>query len=75
VAHRAGYLEPAPAKVDDPMLRRMQAAEAIAKGLSGGDLDVRLVAVPYRDAQGRVTLPVVVDVDGARLITPGATGE
>jgi VWFA-related protein len=75
VGHRAGYLEPAAARVDDPMLRRMQAAEAIAKGLSGGDLDVRLVAVPYRDAQGRLTLPVVVEVDGGRLITPGAKGE
>jgi hypothetical protein len=31
---------------------------------------VGLVAVPYRDAQGRLSLPVVVEVDGASLLAP-----
>ena len=71
VSHRSGYLEPTPDRVVDPQTRRLQSAEAIAKGISGGEIDVGIVAVPYRDAQGRLSLPVVVEVDGAsRLAVP-----
>lgn len=75
VSHRAGYVEPAPFATLDAQTRRMQAAEAIAKGITGGEIDVRVVAVPYRDAQGRVTLPVVLEVDGDDLVRDGAGGD
>lgn len=76
VSHRTGYVEPAPiTALADAQTRRMQAAEAIAKGITGGDIDVRVVAVPYRDAQGKLTLPVVLEVDGASLIRDGASGD
>jgi VWFA-related protein len=68
VSHRSGYLEPTPDRAVDPQKRRLQSAEAIAKGISGGEIDVGIVAVPYRDAQGRLSLPVVVEVDGASLL-------
>jgi VWFA-related protein len=76
VSHRPGYLEPAPAAASaDAGVGRMQAAEAIAKGLTGGELDVRAVAVPYRDAQGNVALPVVLEVEGESLLRAGAKGD
>jgi VWFA-related protein len=77
VSHRTGYVEPSPAATAaaDAQTRRLQAAEAIAKGLTGGEIDVRLVAVPYRDAQGRLSLPVVMEVDGESLVPPTAKGE
>jgi VWFA-related protein len=75
VSHRTGYLEPTAATTVDASAGRMQAAEAIAKGLTGGELDVRAVAVPYRDAQGRVALPVVIEVEGEGLLPPDAKGD
>ena len=77
VSHRTGYVEPAAAGTAavDASVGRMQAAEAIAKGLTGGELDVRAVAVPYRDAQGRIALPVVVEVEGEGLLRGKASGD
>lgn len=76
VSHRTGYLEPETATATvDAQTRRMQAAEAIAKGITGGEIDVRALAVPYRDAQGRVSLPVVLEVDGSSLLPPSLSGE
>jgi hypothetical protein len=75
VSHRTGYQEPAATAAVDPGARRLQAAEAIAKGLSGGEIDVRAVAVPYRDAQGRLSLPVVLEVDGQSLLPPADKGD
>ena len=77
VSHRTGYVEPMSAVTTtvDASAGRMQAAEAIAKGLTGGELDVRAVAVPYRDAQGRIALPVVIEVEGAGLLPHGAKGD
>jgi hypothetical protein len=75
ISHRSGYLEPDAARAVDPQTRRLRSAEAIAKGISGGDLDVGVVALPYRDARGRLSLPVVVEVDGPSLLAGSAGGE
>jgi VWFA-related protein len=67
VSHRAAYVPPDPAAAD-PGRRQLQAAEAIAKGFSGGAIPLRAVAVPYRNAQGRLSLPVVLEIDGPSLM-------
>ena len=74
VSHRAGYLLPDADKEKDPVNRRLQAAEAIAKGLSGGAIALRAVAVPYRSPTGRTLLPVVLELDGGTLLT-GVSGK
>jgi VWFA-related protein len=74
VSHRTGYIEAPAVRTADAATRRLQAAEAIAKGLSGGDIALRAVAVPYRDADGRVTLPVVLEIDGATLLDGRSSG-
>jgi hypothetical protein len=48
LSHRSAYLLPS-SPSSDPAQLRLAAAEAIAKGLSGGPLGLDVVAVPYRD--------------------------
>lgn len=73
VSHRGGYTVADPSAAA-PETRRLQAAEAIAKGLSGGTLRLRALAMPYRRADGRAALPVVLEIDG-RSLTADAGGK
>lgn len=69
VSHRSGYVHG-----DDPadLLRtrraQFRAAEVISKGLSGGEIGLRAVAVPYRSRGGELFLPVLLQVDGRALL-------
>lgn len=74
VSHRAGYLLPDAEKEKDPVNRQLQAAESIAKGLSGGAISLRAIAVPYRSTTGRTLLPVVLELDGVTLLA-GVSGK
>jgi len=67
VSHRRGYRIPDPAKLADPLARQLRAAEAIAKGLSGGDFEVRGLALAHRDAGGRISIPLTIEVDSGAL--------
>jgi VWFA-related protein len=71
VSHRAGYMLPDPKAVPAPTAQ-LQAAEVIAKGISGGALRLRAIAMPYRNARDQVSLPVVLEIDGESLLA-GAT--
>jgi VWFA-related protein len=75
VSHRRGYVLPDPKRAEDPATRQLQAAETIAKGLSGGPLGLRAVAVPYRNGKGLLSLPLVLEVDGRALLAGGASQE
>lgn len=70
VSHRAGYTLP-DLKAVPASTAQLQAAEAIAKGLSGGALRLSAVAVPYRSPQGAVSLPVVLEIEGESLLAGG----
>jgi VWFA-related protein len=67
VSHRRNYVLPDPGPTRDASVAQLQAAESIVKGLSGGPIALRVVAVPYRDAGGRTLLPVVLEADGTSL--------
>jgi hypothetical protein len=67
VSHRTGYSETAAASRSN-LARRLTAGEAIAKEVSGGVLDLRVLAVPYRNELGRVSVPVVLEIDGRSLL-------
>jgi len=75
VSHRKGYVIPDPKRDVVPGAGQLQAAETIAKGLSGGSIALRAVAVPYRDAKGDLSLPVVLEIDGRTLLGGGASKE
>jgi VWFA-related protein len=68
VSHRRGYALADPKAPTSAASAVLQAAEAITKGLTGGELKLRAVAVPYRSANGRLALPVILQVDGSSLL-------
>ncbi|MGE0455992.1 MAG: VWA domain-containing protein [Vicinamibacteria bacterium] len=68
VSARAGYTLRDPKAPEAAGRNRLEAAEVIAKGISGGAFEVRATATPYRNPQGRLSLPVVLEVDGAGLL-------
>jgi VWFA-related protein len=74
VSYRRGYVIPDPKRDTVAATGQLQAAEAIAKGLSGGPIALRAVAVPYRDARGSLALPVILEIDGAALLS-GVTSQ
>jgi len=67
VSHRRGYVIADPKRELSPASAALQAAEAIAKGLSGGAIALGAVAVPYRNAKGGLSLPVILQIDGRTL--------
>jgi VWFA-related protein len=72
-SHRRGYLLDDPKRETTPASAALQAADAIAKGLTGGPVALSAVAVPYRNAKGRSSLPVILHVDGNALIKDGGS--
>lgn len=74
VSHRRGYALADPKREATPAAATFVAAEAVAKGLSGGALPLSAVAVPYRNARGRAALPVILQVDGRALAAAAGAG-
>ena len=73
VSHRSGYYERT-AYADRPSLaRRFEAAEIITKGIDLDDIPIRVIGVPYRTGEGKVTLSFVLEADGEALLR-GAQG-
>jgi len=67
VSHRRGYvLKPREGEAS-PAAGALRAAESIVKGLSGGAIALSAVAVPYRNAKGTLSLPVILQADGGSL--------
>ena len=66
VTHRPAYVVPDP---DKPDTRRqaLQAAEIIAKGLSGGSMPLSAYVLPYRSPQQGTSLPVVIEISAEAL--------
>jgi VWFA-related protein len=67
VSHRRGYVLKPRESEATPAAGAMRAAESIVKGLSGGAIALSAVAVPYRDAKGALSLPVILQADGRSL--------
>jgi VWFA-related protein len=74
VSHRNGYTLPDVKTAAAAPVRQLQAAEVIAKGLSGGSIGIEALPVPYRGSGDRISLPVVLQVDGASLLGKDAKG-
>jgi hypothetical protein len=68
VSHRGGYYERAPFSERTTLARQFEAAEVISKGTTGGDFDLRAMAVPYRSEAGKLLLPIVLEIDGPTLL-------
>jgi VWFA-related protein len=73
LSYRRGYVIPDPKREAPLVAAQLQVAEAITKGLSGGPIGLKAVALAYRDAKGRVSIPLVLEVDGRALLEGGAS--
>jgi VWFA-related protein len=71
VSARNSYVEVNPAAVKSALSTSLQSGEAIVKGLTGGEIRVTAIAVPYRSADGNVSVPVAVEIDGPSLLARG----
>ncbi len=67
LSYRTAYVETADAPA---AVARFEAADAIAKGLAGGEVALRALAVPYRSGE-RSALAVVLEIDGPSLLAGG----
>ena len=74
VSHRVAYVVPKSSPAADAAAVRLAAAEAIAKGLSGGRIGMQVMALPYRDGKGQNALPAVLHVDGDSLAAAARDG-
>lgn len=68
VSHRAGYFERGEDAARPALARRFEAAEVIAKGVTGGPIDLRAMAIPYRTQSGTIALPVVLETEPGALV-------
>ncbi|MBX7184267.1 MAG: VWA domain-containing protein [Vicinamibacteria bacterium] len=67
VSHRATYTLPDPKKPDAGRAA-MEAAEIIAKGVTGGSIRLRAYALPYRTRDGAASLSLVAQVPAEALL-------
>jgi VWFA-related protein len=75
VSHRRGYVLTKSKGAASPASGTLVAAEAIAKGLTGGPIRLHAVAVPYRNARGALSLPVILQADGPALVQGASSKE
>jgi VWFA-related protein len=71
VSHRSGYFERPDYQARSPLARRFEAAEMIAKDAGPREIPVSVLALPYVRANGKVSVPVVLETSGAALLGAG----
>jgi VWFA-related protein len=74
LTHRAGYYAPRPFKDLDPLEKNLLAADQIASAAPRRDLDVNVLAAPFRAAAGQAYVPVIIEAGGGSLLA-GTTGK
>jgi VWFA-related protein len=67
VSYRSSYTLPDLKKADTSR-STMEAAEIIAKGVSGGSIRMKAYALPYRAKDGKAAVPVVIQIPGEALV-------
>lgn len=72
VSHRTSYAAPTTRAAEGSGSSRLEAAEAITKGLTGGSLPLHVTALPYRDAMGKAVVHAVLDIGSSGFSSTGA---
>ncbi len=73
LSHRSGYYAPRPFKELDPLEKNLLAADGIASAHPKRDVDLNVLAAPFRASQTLAYVPVIVEVGGKSLLE-GAQG-
>jgi VWFA-related protein len=66
--HRSGYYAPRPFQDLDPLEKDLLAAGGIASGMPREDLDLAVLAAPFRAGGGEAYVPVIIEIGGAGLL-------
>ncbi|HYH44198.1 MAG TPA: hypothetical protein VEG34_00800, partial [Thermoanaerobaculia bacterium] len=72
--HRAGYYAPRPFKDLHPLEKNLLASDGIASAAPRRDLDISLLAAPFRAASRFAYVPVIIEVGGRSLLS-GHSGD
>ena len=72
LVHRPGYYAPTPYAKQGGAERQIDSASLIVSGRPGGELAASVAAAAFRGEGDRMHVPVVVEVDGALLLTTKA---
>ena len=68
ISHRMGYYTPRPFGDLHPMEKRLLASDLIAAAEERDDLDIDVLAAPFRAADDLAYVPVIVEIGGEKLI-------
>ena len=73
LAYRAGYYAPRPFKDLDPLEKNLLASDGIASASPKRDIDLNVLAAPFRATAALSYVPVIVEI-GGRSLLDGQTG-
>jgi VWFA-related protein len=68
LSYRTGYYAPVPYDKQSPMQKRLAAADQLMGGNDAGSIATSVLAAPFRAANARAYVPVVIEADGANLL-------
>lgn len=74
LSHRPGYYAPRPFERLHPLERNLLAADDIASAAPRDDLEMDVLAAPFRATQEMAYVPVILEIDGASLLV-GQAGD
>lgn len=68
LTHRAGYYAPRPFQQLDPLERNLLASDGIASAAPRRDLNISVLAAPFRATPERAYVPVIIEANGKSLL-------
>jgi VWFA-related protein len=68
VSYRAGYFAPRPYEELHPLEKSLIAADAIAAAAPRHELDIDVLAAPFRATEARAYVPVIIELAGEKLL-------
>lgn len=74
LSYRTGYYAPKPYAELHPLERSLLAAEALQTLSPKRDIELRLLAAPFRSGESKAYVPVILEIDGKSLLD-GQTGD
>jgi len=68
VVHRSGYYAPRPFGELHPLEKSLLASDAIASAAPRDDVDMNVLAAPFRASDKLAYVPVIIEIDGKSLL-------
>jgi VWFA-related protein len=68
LSHRAGYYAPRPFKDLDPLEKSLLASDGIASAAPKRDIELNVLAAPFRATEAQSYVPVILEINGKSLL-------